>query len=266
MWTKNAERTLPPVLKRASEVLPNSAIDKRILIDDHSVDGTREIAERFGWEVYPDPHGGLASGFNSALAYVDNEFFISLEADLVIAYDWMNRIPKYMDDPTVHCASGIRYPDDPILRKIHEYALERSHYTMGSMDNTIWKTDLVKKYVLPVPKRLRYGAADSYIRLRLEKHGFHAVVDPKVVSVHLRRGGLHGELNRFYRYGLYAPRSKGEYIDETELKRAFKIAMLSPLRGSEIALKKHCPQIFYYYPLIRFAFLHGALKRGGEVY
>jgi hypothetical protein len=99
------------------------------------------------------------------------------------------------------------------------------------------------------------------MRLRIEKSVFKWVVDPTVISTHLRKGGLTEQIRRHYFYGLYAPRNKGEFMDETGTKRAFKIALLSPLRGLEIAIKKQCPQATYYYPLMHFSFLRGAPRR-----
>jgi glycosyltransferase involved in cell wall biosynthesis len=260
IWAKNGASMLPLVLKRADEVLPNEVIAKKIFVDDHSTDESREIAKDFGWRVYNNKNGGIACGVNTALKRVESKYFISLEQDLVLAKNWFEKIPKHLEKPNVVSAMGIRYPDDPILRKMHEFSLDKSDFTMGSMDNSMWKTRIVKFFVV-IPEYLKYGAVDSYMGLRLR--GFESVVDPSVVSVHLRKGGLKGEIKRYYFMGLYAPRMKGNSIDETELKRAFKIAVFSPFRELEVAVKKRCPQITCYYPLIRFSFLRGALRRGG---
>ena len=48
MWTKNGAETLPLVLKRISEVIPNKFINKRIIVDDGSTDNISEIARDFG--------------------------------------------------------------------------------------------------------------------------------------------------------------------------------------------------------------------------
>jgi glycosyltransferase involved in cell wall biosynthesis len=261
MWAKNGASTLPPVLKRANEVLPHEAIKKKIFIDDHSIDSSRQIAEGFGWTIYNNRHGGIASGINTALSHVESDFFISLEQDVILAKDWFQKIPCHLNDPKVFASCGIRFPNHSIIKKMHKYELEKSQFTMGSIDNTIWKTKLVKAHVGPVPEYLRYGAADSYMRLRLEKVGYKTFVDQAVISIHLRKGGLKEEMKRFYLYGLYAPRRKRKFIDETENKRAVKIALLSPIRGIHLAVKTRCAPIAYYYPLIRFAFMRGALKR-----
>lgn len=52
MWAKNGAKTLPFVLKRIDEVIPEDSVQKRVLVDDNSADDTREIANSFGWEVF----------------------------------------------------------------------------------------------------------------------------------------------------------------------------------------------------------------------
>ena len=59
MWAKNGASMLPLVLKRAEEVLPSEVIGKKIFVDDHSVDESREIAKDFGWIVYLNEKGGV---------------------------------------------------------------------------------------------------------------------------------------------------------------------------------------------------------------
>jgi hypothetical protein len=164
-------------------------------------------------------------------------------------------------NPQIVSSQGWRLPNHPTLRKIDELASEQNNYPLFSIDNTIFKTKPVKAYLGEIPLTLRYGAADTYIRLRMEKHGFQCYTDPTVMSIHLRTGGLKEEMKRFYLYGLYAPRRKEEFFHETEMKKAIKIALFSPLKAFDIAIKKRCPQAMYYYPLIRYSFMRGALRR-----
>lgn len=262
MWAKNGASMLPLVLKRADEVLPSEVIRKKIFVDDHSTDESREIAKDFGWTVYTNEKGGIACGINTALKHVECEYFISLEQDLVLAKHWFEKVPRHLENPRIVSSQGWKLPNHRILRKIDAFAFEKSNFTLHSIDNNIFKTKIVKTFVGEIPLSLRYGAADSYVRMRLERHGYEFYTDPNVISLHLRYGGLKEEIRRFYLYGLYAPRRKEEYMHETEMKRAVKIALLSPLRALEMAVKKKCPQVFYYYPLIRFSFMRGALKRG----
>lgn len=261
MWAKNGASMLPSVFKRAEKVIPSEVIKKKIFVDDHSTDNSREIAKDFGWEVYPNEKGGVGCGANTALRHVECEYFISLEQDVLLAENWFEKIPEHLKKNDVAVAQGWRYPDHQVLRKIEEFAFEKSGFSLNSIDNTIYKTRIIKS-IGGFPEDIKYGAVDTHLRRRLEFLGYKWIIDPSVISIHLRKGGLREEIRRFYFYGLYAPWEEGPFIAETKRFRAVRIALTSPLRAFEIAIKKQCPQALYYYPLIRFAFMKGALKRG----
>lgn len=261
MWAKNGASMLPLVLKRADEVLPNEVIAKKIFVDDHSTDESKEIAKEFGWTVYTNEKGGIGGGANTALRHVECEYFISLEQDIVLAKNWLEKISKHLEKENVAVAQGWRLPDQPVLREIDEFAFEKSNFTLNSIDNTMYKTKIVKS-LGGFPEDIKYGAVDTHLRLRIENLGLRWIIDPSVISIHLRTGGLKEQIKRHYLYGLYAPWEEGQFIAETKTKRAIRIALTSPLRAFEIAIKKRCPQAIYYYPLMRFAFMKGALKRG----
>jgi GT2 family glycosyltransferase len=260
MWAKNGANTLPTVLKRADEVLPHEAIDKKIFVDDGSTDESREIAKDFGWTVYENEKGGVGSGANTGFHHVEHEYFISLEQDLVLARDWFDRVPRHLEKKNVAVAQGWRLPDQPVLREIDEFAFEKSKFTLNSIDNTIYRSKIVRS-LGGFPEDIKYGAVDTHLRLRIENLGLKWIIDPTVVSIHLRTGGLREQIKRHYLYGLYAPPEEGQFIAETKTRRAIRIAMTSPLRALEIAVKKRCPRAIYYYPLMRFSFMIGTLKR-----
>jgi len=92
LWANNGAATLPMVLRRVDEGIPSEAVDKKIFVDEPSV-----VAEDFGWAVYLNEKGGGGSGANLALRHVTNEYFISLEQDVVLAKDWFEKIPKSLE-------------------------------------------------------------------------------------------------------------------------------------------------------------------------
>jgi len=125
----------------------------------------------------------------------------------------------------------------------------------------MYKTKVIKS-LGGFPEEIRYGAVDTHLRLRIEQSGLKWVIGPTVISIHLRTGGLREQIKRYYLYGLYAPWEEGPFIAETKTKRAIEIALTSPFRAFEMVIRKRCPQAIYYYPMMRFAFMKGALKRG----
>lgn len=268
MWAKNGALMLPTVLKRIEEVIPSEAIGKKIFVDDHSLDGSTRIAKDFGWLVFANEKGGIGAGANLALSRVTHEHFMSLEQDVVLARNWWEKIPQYLERKDVAVAQGWRISNHPVIGKIDEYSMERFRRSLCSIDNTIYKTKVVRA-LGGFPEHLRYTGVDAYIHQRVLNSVFRWVTDSSVLSIHLRKGGLREQKRRYYLYGMDMPVLAKEelFIDAgvtSRLRRGVYIAFFSPFRGLEIAIKKQCPQAVYYYPVIRFSHLAGCLKRSAS--
>src|SRR4030042_3073482 len=110
MWSKNGEEYLPRVLTRIDKVIPTESIHKRIFVDDYSMDNTIRIAKDFNWHVYLNPKGGISSGANEALKYVESDCFISVEQDVILSEDWWLKVPAMLKGNVV-IASGVRLPN-----------------------------------------------------------------------------------------------------------------------------------------------------------
>lgn len=270
MWAKNGGSTLPSVLSHAEKFLPNEFVHRRIFVDDHSIDGSRDIAERFHWEIHANEGGGVAAGVNKALCLADCDYFMSIEQDVLISNRWWASVAPHMEKPNVAVAQGWRLPEETqhVVRKFEEYRLERyKKYDLPifSIDNTLFKSSVVKS-IAPVPSELRYSGVDTYIYRNVLSRGYRWVTDYDVVSTHLRQGGIREQINRYYRYGIDTPTldryelsSDSRYI-RRGMRSALAILFFSPIRGLLIGVTKRCPQITVYYPLIRLALLSGYLK------
>jgi GT2 family glycosyltransferase len=265
MWAKDGSKTLPLVLKRINEVIPEEVVNNRIFVDDHSLDETPLIAKDFGWQVYLNKKGGVGSGANMALHLVTRKYFVSFEQDVILAREWWEKIPKYLERREVAVAQGWRISNHPVIGKIDEYSMERFRSSLCSIDNTIYKTEVIRA-LGGFPEHLKYTGVDTYVHQRVLNAGLKWVTDSSVISVHLRKGGLQEQIKRYYHYGMDMPVLAQEELFikagvTSRLTRSALIALFSPFRGLEIAIKKNVPQAFYYYPIIRFSHLAGCLKR-----
>lgn len=265
MWARNGAMVLPTVLRRVDEVIPTGAIGRKVFVDDHSTDRSASIAKDFGWLVFPNEKGGVGAGADLALRHVTNEHFISLEQDVVLARDWWEKIPRHLEERNVAAAQGWRISNHPVIGKIDEYSMERFRHSLCSIDNTIYKTKVIRA-LGGFPEHLKYTGVDAYIHQHVLNAGFKWITDSSVISIHLRRGGLREQIRRYYSYGMDMPvlGKEGLFVDAgvtSGLKRSVSIAFFSPFRGLEIAVRKQCPQAICYYPLIRFSHLAGCLKR-----
>lgn len=237
-------------------------------MDDHSRDRTVEIAKNFNWNVYKNPATGIPSGANEGLRHVETEFFISIEQDVLLARDWWTKIPKHMQDAKVAVAQGIRLPTHPTLRKLAEYSEYDKAIAPGllfrqrrkgqlsianSIDNNIYRTDIIKRLGgFPITCPL---FTDGYLFDIVESNGFKWIVDPRVVSEHIRPGLL-DELHHSYAYTIRRRR----YL-ETNLFNMLRILSFSPLRALHIVYKKRCPELFFFYPLFRHVMLKAFIDR-----
>ena len=273
IWTKNGATTLPQVLKRIDEVIPTENICHKILVDDHSTDQTVEIAKNFNWEVYPNPDGGIPSGANEALKHVDCDYFVSFEQDILLARNWWDKIPKFMDDEKVAVAQGIRICTEPTLRKLDEYAYGRLNYRLAramqdlehardwgySIDNNIFRTKVIRQIggfptICPV-------CSDTILIKKITLETRHKwIIDDQVVSYHIRKS-IKDYIQHYYAlFGLCARTAYCVPEIPHPLLTQIRLFLTSPLRGLIIAYSKKCPKMLLLMPQIRFAFLKSLLR------
>jgi glycosyltransferase involved in cell wall biosynthesis len=285
MWTFNGAATLPSVLKRISEVIPEGFVGKKVIADDRSTDDTRKIAESFGWTVVLNEGKGISDNANTALKNVESEFFVSFEQDLLLASDWWSKIPRVLDNPNVAAASGMRFADKPRgIRKLQMYVAkkyrgdaqleswlrgrEMAAFTLGkTLDNTIYRTKVVRE-VGGFPKLASSSGVDTILAYEIDQHGYQWFVDYNVQSVHMR-GGLAQELNHQFWYAKQL-KEMWQKISAATRKQAPPVTKfgivyrfaISPFTGLFMAYKTREPSLAYVHPLIRLYYLRGYLSSG----
>jgi len=281
MWTKNGEKTLPFVLKRISQVIPDEFVGNRVIADDQSDDGTVEIAKSLGWTVVPNEGTGISKGANITLKHVTSEYFISFEQDLLLSPEWWKKIPAYIENPEVAAASGMRFANKPVgVKKLQQYVAKKyrgetgiaswlrtrkpAAFTLGkTLDNTIYKTKVIKK-LGGFPKMYVNAGVDSVLAYKIGNAGYHWVVDYAVQSVHLRQG-LKQELEHQYWYATQLYEIWRNIKTETNRpppitkSGIFFRFCVSPFTGLFVAFKTKEPTITYIHPLIKFYYVKGLL-------
>jgi len=250
MWAKNGSRFLPSVLKRIDEVIPPECVNKRIFVDDKSTDNSVEIAEDFDWSVYPNREGFVRGGVIEALQHVTEEFFVSVEQDVLLSKQWWEKIPKQMDDPKVAVAQGVRLSSNKSLRSIQEYTLERKPELIASptLDNNIWRTKVIRQIDIPKEYVLYI---DGEVHYRILKYTpYKWIIDKNVVSTHLQPS-LSYTVKHYQRLTPIERHRRRQELDYATFSRILKILMFSPFRSLDIVAKKHDPAVFFIYPLVR---------------
>ncbi|MGB9915112.1 MAG: glycosyltransferase family 2 protein [Candidatus Bathyarchaeales archaeon] len=280
-WSKNGAKYLPVVLKRLEEIIPAEEVHRKILVDDHSIDNTREIAKDFGWEIYFNPSAGISAGANYAFSKVDCEYFMSIEQDLLLAKEWWTKIPQYLNNPKIAAASGMRFASQPPgITKLQQYVArkyrgettlspwlrsrEMGAFTLGkTLDNTIYRTSVIRA-IGGFPKMRVNAGVDTILAYMLQDAGYAWHVDYNVQSIHLRAGLKH-ELQHQYLYGTQLKeiwrKIRENSTSEPPINHFGVLSRLfmSPFTGIFVALKTREPTITYIHPLIKLYYTKGLL-------
>ncbi len=282
MWTFNGEKTLPSVLKRINQVIPAEMVNKKIISDDKSTDGTREIAESFGWTVVFNEGQGISDNANTALKHVESEFFVCFEQDLLLSHDWWKKIPEALKNLKVAGASGMRFADKPpgvhmlqlyVAKKYRGEAQleswlkgrEMAAFTLGkTLDNTIFRTSVIRE-IDGFPKLASSSGVDTVLAYEIDRHGYQWFVDYNVQSIHLR-SSLKQELNHQYWYAKQLPEMWRKITSVTHKReppiKKFDVIyrfLISPFTGLFVAYQTREPSLAYIHPLIRLYYLRGYL-------
>ncbi|WP_043634487.1 glycosyltransferase family 2 protein, partial [Nonomuraea candida] len=102
----NEEQGLPATLRsiQAQSVPP----ERVIVVDDGSTDRTGEVAASYGVTVLRPPAnlGSKARAQNHALPHCDTDLVLAVDADTVLAPDYIERLRPAFADPAVNVAAG----------------------------------------------------------------------------------------------------------------------------------------------------------------
>jgi len=257
MWGKDCERTVSLSLRSINSRIPGKFVANKIYVDYKSEDASPSMAEELGWAVYQAPAKGIPSAANLALEKVSSPLFATFEADLVLSRGWFEAIVKWMEDPTIGVAQGIRLPTHPVLRHYDQFVYEKERRKVEdygiSIDNNLYRTDLIKK-VGGFPSTCPI-AVDRNLRDKVEEAGYKWKIDPTVVSSHLR-GGLWQTIQ--HDVALLSKIRRRDQLVTSE--RVLAIPLL-PVRALRMVKYTRDPILFFYVVLHRLARIKVVLQR-----
>jgi len=259
IWTKNGAGTLDAVLKRINQVIPNEVVNNKFIVDDCSTDKTRYLAWSNGWSVRLNEGHGISDGANTALKYVETDYFCSFEQDVLLSPYWWNRVSRLiLGKSKVAAASGLRFlPKNNLCFSIDPYQLTRQGVEDLSgygktLDNTIWHTNTLRN--LGGFPKMKYAGIDTCLHELFKAEGFGWLVDFNVQSLHLHKGFVN-ELRHTYFYGLSLPELHSHDWQGLLLK-----FLKSPISSMKMCLRMRDARLLFAYPYIRLVWLLGYLK------
>jgi glycosyltransferase involved in cell wall biosynthesis len=229
IWTKNGEKTLPIVLRRIGQVIPN--IGRKIAVDDGSTDNTRNILRQFDWKVYPNSKGFINGGTSEALRHVRSKWFISVEQDVLLSPNWWQIVSQHLSDKNVAVAQGI---ERSTCRA--EYAFERlSLGQWSSIGNNIYRTSIIRQI----------GFVDDTVMMKpfhdkILANNYKWIVDERAESTHIH-GNLLSAVNHSVQF--YKLTKQITYVDKLTNIRYLASILYSPIKGLKLAVKVREPQV-----------------------
>jgi hypothetical protein len=265
MWAKDGAHFLPLTLKRIDEVIPKENVGQKIFIDDNSIDESASIAKDFSWDIYKNLKGGIGNGANLALSKVRTPLFASFEQDVILNRYWFDKIFPKMEKSAVAVAQGWRLSTNTTLKALEEFGMEWfGKIPLYSLDNNLFKTNAVRA-VGGFPINVNY-CVDGVLRAHLQKAGWHWITDRSVLSVHIKPFSIFDYARRYDRMSRDTPIMLAEglllnnEIKKLKLYRQIIKIIYSPIIGGGLAITKHDPFLFLYYPLVRLFRLKGFIS------
>lgn len=120
-------------LRQQSNVPPGTEF---IVVDNGSIDGTREIVRKFGVTLLEEKKRGPAAARNRGLRHASGDVIVHLDADTLPTRNWLSEIVKPFDDPRVVLAVGRTFcfrPQTPAERYIAGAGLYESNRAISRL-------------------------------------------------------------------------------------------------------------------------------------
>ena len=156
-----------------------------------------------------------------------------------------------MSNVDVAVSQGIRVPTNRTLRAIWPPTSEnfgQNYYACHSIDNTIYRTEVLR-ILGGFPRKCRV-CTDGWLKRNIEDAGYRWIIDPTVVSWHIRSGvrstWKHDKQNHeMCTCGCH--RRERTY----RLTSMLRLLLRSPLSGLKIAVRNNTPVVVFAYPFYR---------------
>ena len=240
--TKNSGLTLDACLT----AFENSGVPygRIFVVDKHSLDGTKEIAEKHGC-VYVGSSVGLAEARIIGAKMCETEYFVNLDSDLLVSLNFYKVLEPYITENFI--TKGI-YRN--ILPKKDKAISDRDYYWMlhniGSLDCCFIHRNTFLKLSSDWVSRGLDAGEDTDLYVKCERLGLKVHQDSRVVSNHHVFSVLRIlKQTRWYGAGSRKGRIKGRFtITRPHLLPAEMC--LFPLMGFVEMFKFRAVKLFFY--------------------
>ncbi len=157
--TRNEEENIARCLESVKEIA-----DEIIIFDEYSTDRTKEISEKYGAQVFLEPHHDIFHiTKQKALEKAKGEWILQLDADEVVTKDLANEIRSVLNNN-----------HNPIASKLfqrHQKLIEERDGKIGKETGTIVGYFIPRRNIF-LGKPLIYGGVYPDPAIRLVKNGY----------------------------------------------------------------------------------------------
>ena len=188
LLTKNSVK--PCLRETLDSIYQNVPVNRLIVVDGGSTDGTLELVSRYPRvEIIDDTGGTRATARQKGIEAVETELHLHVDSDVILCRNWFDKAVKYFDREDVGAVWGVAIPIEP-----HTYNIVKAmskFYRMPIRDmlvrqmrserfmthDTLFRTELLKD--IKIPRDLHIWE-DEYIGRHIVKKGYRflKVKDP----------------------------------------------------------------------------------------
>ncbi len=185
--TKNSMKPCFP--QCIQSIRANVPVNRIIIVDKGSTDGTVEFAKASGCTVIDDSDGTRATARDKGIRESDTEFFVLVDSDVLLEPGWFSKIRGAMEEGKVGAACGFLYPTGRHMLNL--YRSLAAMYRTGGLQNLArygvfaGSNVLVRKKAvegLHTPRDLD----DTYIGEYIRSSGYIVRCLPSPLAFHVR--------------------------------------------------------------------------------
>jgi GT2 family glycosyltransferase len=207
----NSEQTLPEVL--AALKGQSRPADQYLFVHDRCTDQSQVIGETHGFEMIAQSGPrGLAAGRNHALRAATGDVILGIDADVVVAPNYLEELEKLFNaHPEVTGIGGRldeRYTDTPadLWRSVHMPqhlgSQEQLDPRLITGATAAYRVSILRQFS-GWNERFVSNFEDVDLCDRLRASGFHLLYSPACRAQHLRRDTLQSVLKTFWAWNFY---------------------------------------------------------------
>jgi glycosyltransferase involved in cell wall biosynthesis len=188
LLTKNSEHLLDKCL---ASIFENVPVNKLIVVDGFSNDGTMKIVNRvkqeFGNVKVLKVDGSRARARQRGIAQVTTELFMFVDSDVVLSRDWFKKAEKRLTSD-VGAVWGVNIDVIPNVKdkriiKFQSLIARQCFGLRGGMHDTLIRREAVQG--IEIPGEL-HAYEDTYIVNWIKKKGYKTVIGDDIYCLHFK--------------------------------------------------------------------------------